>query len=187
MHRGLRNYTVSVFLILSLFACAKDDIAVYQVPKEEAAPVPTAAAGALRWTTPAGWAEQPASGMRVGSFLVTGKNGNQADVSVVSLSGEAGGMLANVNRWRDQIGLPALDEAALKKNVKEIAPGGRRMFLVDFTSRDNLILDKFKKRVLAAVWPDGETTWFIKMMGEEATVEEARPALLKFLESLKTP
>ncbi len=47
--------------------------------------------------------------MRVASFEVS-ENGKTADVSVIPLGGMAGGDLANVNRWRGQVGLPPLAE-----------------------------------------------------------------------------
>jgi hypothetical protein len=46
--------------------------------------------------------------MRVASFRVTGKDGKQADVSVIPLPGLAGSDLDNVNRWRGQVGLPSV-------------------------------------------------------------------------------
>ena len=64
-------------------------------------------------------------------------------------------------------------------------PGGRTMLLVDFVSREPLLNDRFKKRLLAAIYTQGERTWFFKMVGEDRTVEEAKPAFLQFLKSLR--
>ena len=89
---------------------ARDDIKVYRVAKEPAAaqPLPAgrpdltatspAAESRLTCKTPDGWNEVPPGKMRVASFNVKGKDGKQADVSVVPLGGLAGGDLANVNR-----------------------------------------------------------------------------------------
>ena len=43
-------------------------------------------------------------------FSITGTNGAKADVNVAEMGGEGGGLLANVNRWRGQLGLPPIDE-----------------------------------------------------------------------------
>jgi hypothetical protein len=131
----------------------------------------------IQWKIPTGWKEQPPSSMRVGSFLVIGKNGQTADVSVIPLFGAAGGDLANINRWRDQIGLGPLSEAELPKQSETISAGGRRMRLIDFANS--------KKRLVAAIYIQGERSWFFKMMGDDPTVAEAKPAFLRFLQSLQ--
>ena len=42
------------------------------------------------------------------------------DVSVISLGGDGGGMLANINRWRMQVGLDPIGEDAIKTHTKAI-------------------------------------------------------------------
>ena len=66
-----------------------------------------AAAPRLEYQRPAGWNEVAPSQMRAASFRVPGKDGKQADVSVIPLPGLAGSDLDNVNRWRGQVGLSA--------------------------------------------------------------------------------
>ena len=67
----------------------------------------------LEYKRPGGWQEAPPGEMRAASFRVAGKDGKQADVSVVPLPGLAGSDLDNVNRWRGQVGLPGVSEAEL--------------------------------------------------------------------------
>lgn len=183
--------------VLLLAGCREDAVQTYQVPKEvkttgvptgqmELPPghppigeemAPEAPHAELAWKIPAGWKEQPPSSMRVGSFLFRADNDQSADISVVPLSGEAGGLLANVNRWRGQINLGPVTEEELAKSAQKIQPSGREMILVDFANQG--------KRVTAAVHTRGERTWFFKMMGEETAVGQAKPSFLQFLKSLK--
>jgi len=172
--------------------CRRDDqIQTYRIPKENvpAMPMERAAPEArphdITWTTPSGWKEQAPSSFRVGSFTLTGVNGQSADVSVIPLSGQAGGDLANINRWRGQINLSPLTQADLPKESRSISPHGQPMLLVDFLSTERLIDNKFKKRLIAAIYKQGDRSWFFKMAGEEATVEAAKPVFLKFLESVR--
>ena len=190
------------FLFISLVAfvtaagCKRDSIQTYLAPKETTA-IPLMSAGGddmgggpavqesapqtqpqVRWKTPAGWQEQPASSMRVGSFLIKGKDGQSADVSVVPLSGDAGGDLANINRWRGQIQLPPLTEEDLAAQSRTITSRGRSMRWVDFVG---------VKRVTAVIYKKGDQTWFFKMIGDDATVHEAQPAFRAFLNSLQFP
>jgi hypothetical protein len=38
---------------------------------------------------------------------------------------------------------------------------------------------------VAAIYTKGETSWFFKMIGEDATVESATPAFFQLLRSLR--
>ena len=69
------------------------------------------------WTAPAGWIEQAASGFRKGSFLVRDKDGKTADVSVISFPEAAGGLLANVNRWRNQLKLAPISDVGASRQA----------------------------------------------------------------------
>ena len=66
-----------------------------------------------KWTAPAGWQERPAANMVLGSFSVPGKG----DVSITSFPGDVGGELANVNRWRAQVGLAPVSEPPKAETV----------------------------------------------------------------------
>ena len=179
-----------LFLILPvLTACQKDEISSYRAPKEpqsgSTASPEAAAQKGIEWTTPKGWREVAPTDMRVGSFLVDGKKGLSADVSIVMLGGPAGGELANVNRWRGQLGLAAITEAELPKQSVKIAPGGRPMLMSNFVTPGPVIDTRYKKRLLAVTYARGGGTWFFKMMGEDALVASLEPAFLAFLKDLR--
>ena len=133
----------------------------------------------ISWKVPSGWEQKPASQMRVGSFLIKGSNGKTADMTVVPLSGEAGSDLANVNRWRGQLGLSDIGEPEMVQTSRTISPAGRKMLLVDYANAN--------QRLMAAIYRRGQDTWFFKMMGDDATVAAAKPAFMQFLESLTFP
>ncbi len=183
----MRFFLIALFPFLA--ACAKDEVRSYRVAKEapeaeapafagEEAPSSAAASKDLHWDAPPpGWQEAPAGGMRAASFRVPGPDG-EADMSVVVLPGDAGGDLANVNRWRGQIGLEPLDEQALAaQSVRLNTPVGQAL-LVDFTGGQN------KTGLLAAILAHEGKTWFLKMTGPASTVARARPAFEKFLKGL---
>lgn len=193
MQRSMLKRYGLLLACLALAACRRDDIQTYIAPKEAPAmpgmaamggnsmpPVPSAAAGsarAIHWTTPDGWAEQPATSMRVGNFLIKGSNGKTAEMSVVPLEGDAGGDLANINRWRGQIQLPPLAEADLKTAASTQTFKGRAMRWVDFANAQH--------RITAAIYKTSTQTWFFKMTGDDATVQAAQPAFRTFLRSLR--
>jgi hypothetical protein len=81
--------------------------------------------GEVRWTTPAGWTEEKGGRADRVATLRAG----DLEMSVTRLGGSAGGTLANVNRWRGQIGLPALAESELAANSAALPAGGVRVDL----------------------------------------------------------
>lgn len=167
-----------VFLIL-LAACGEEPILRVKTPKE----APAVAAGApaargdrgLRWTTPKGWSERGADGMRAATFLPPGGG----EVTVIALPGDVGGELANVNRWRGQIGLAPLEEAGLNAARATVSSRAGAVSVYDFTGGGAL-----KTRLVAGVLRAGETTWFFKLMGPQDAVASARPAFVALLKGL---
>lgn len=142
------------------------------------------AAPHLTWTTPAGWTEVAPSEMRVASFKVKGANGQQADVSVIPLPGMAGSDLANVNRWRGQVGLSAIAADAMQKAAQNIVAGGQPGLLYDIAGTNPESGNT--ERILGVIQhrPDGNS-WFYKMTGDAKLVAQEKPAFIKFLKSLK--
>src|SRR5207302_1076337 len=63
------------------------------------------------WQVPAGWKEVSSGPMLAAKFIVAGPDEAQAVVNVSVAGGEGGGLLANVNRWRNQLGLAPVAES----------------------------------------------------------------------------
>ncbi|BDG01123.1 hypothetical protein [Anaeromyxobacter oryzae] len=146
----------------------------------DVAPPPAPEGGGLRWSLPKGWSETKGGGpMRFATMRPTGAG--KAEVSVIVLPGPAGGELANVNRWRNQIGLAPLADAdlpALRKTVKaKVGP----ISVYDFTSDGQK-----KSRVVAGLTENAGSTWFVKLSGDAEAVSAARPAFMSLLESLRS-
>ena len=169
-------------------ACGKDDITTYRIPKEAPPEIAAAAqtgpgalaASSLAWTVPAGWKSRPATGMRSASFAVPAAGG-ECELSVVTLPGDAGGALANVNRWRGQLGEAALDAGSLAKAAgKVFAPAGT-LLEVEINGAGG----QAGEAMAAAILSTDENTWFFKLTGKGKAVAQARPSFLEFLRSLR--
>ena len=81
--------------------------------------VPTGS-NSLTWTAPAGWTAMPDRPMRKATFAVKGADGAAADLSITSFPGDTGGLLANLNRWRGQVGLPPFGEDQLASSLEKL-------------------------------------------------------------------
>ncbi len=139
-------------------------------------PTPSGAA-ALKWSLPRGWTQSNGGSMRYATLRPPGAG--KAEVSIVVLPGPAGGELANVNRWRGQIGLSPVDEAALAGARKTVKTKAGPVSLYDFTSEGTV-----RTRVVAGLAESGGNTWFLKLTGDAEPVAAARPDFLRIVESL---
>jgi len=88
----------------------------------------------ITWTVPEGWREERGSKLRYATFHLESKN-QSLEVTVVALGREAGTLLANVNRWRGQIGLAPATQAELGKVSKEVKVHGVAGTLVDMAGK----------------------------------------------------
>jgi hypothetical protein len=194
-----------VFVLAAILSgCGRDDVRVYSIPKETAAPAVQSDAGALppghpalpatasapstaepqlQWQLPPGWEQVPPGQMRAASFRVKGPDGNQADVGVFSLPGRAGSDLDNVNRWRGQIGLPPVSEtdlAGLGQAVEMSAGQVARLF----DQAGQIPGSNSNTRMLAAILRRDDSAWFFKMTGDDALVAGQKEAFIGFLKSV---
>jgi hypothetical protein len=131
------------------------------------------------WKVPPAWQEQAAGPMQMARFLATGKDDTKAEASVVVIPGDGGGPLANVNRWRQQLGLAAIEPANLAKETSTLEVGAVKALVMDATSSD------LKKRLVAISVPREGGTWFYKLAGDAAVVAREKDAFLGFVQTAK--
>jgi len=132
----------------------------------------------LKWTLPQGWTEKLNDGMRFAT--IKGPGDARFEVTVVVLRGAGGGELANVNRWRGQVGLPEFDDGALALARQRVESKAGTLALFDFSGE---IPARARVIVGLLAFTDGNT-WFIKMAGDAEPVGTARADFIHLLESL---
>jgi hypothetical protein len=134
------------------------------------------------WTVPVGWQELPPAQFLLAEYSITGANGAKAEVNVAQLAGSGGGVLANVNRWRGQIGLESVDETGLAKLTTTLNVTGGQATFVDMAGTD---MSGQPTRLVAAIVPMGNATWFYKLMGDEKVVASQKDAFTKFVQTTR--
>lgn len=82
------------------------------MPSGGTASASVAAANSITWAAPDHWAAKPLGAMRRGSFAAKNAAG-EADCSIFVFPAATNPLLANINRWRGQIGLAPITEAQL--------------------------------------------------------------------------
>jgi hypothetical protein len=134
------------------------------------------------WTVPTAWQTEPPTAMLLAKFSAT-ENGAKAEITVSSFPGEVGGLLANVNRWRRQIGLSALADPGLTPAVTALTTPAGPASLVDFTGADPKTTQP--ARLVGVVIPLNGQSWFYKLMGNATVVEHQKADFLNFVQSAK--
>lgn len=126
----------------------------------------------FNWAVPPGWRPLAAGQMQVAKFAVPERAGAKAEVSVSIFPSDTGGTLANVNRWRKQLGLGDVDDAGLAPLVAPLDPNTPDAQLVTLTAE--------KQAMLGAIVPRGSRWWFYKLMGDAAAVSAERESFVAF-------
>ena len=130
----------------------------------------------LEWTLPDAWElSDKKSMMRIATFIV--KDNKDLSVSASKFGGQAGGELANVNRWRGQLGLKPVSAEELEKSLELIETKAGKAKLVDISNDEN--------QMLAVILPYNNSTYFFKLMGAKADVSKQKENMVKLVKSLK--
>ena len=128
-----------------------------------------------KWTVPSQWRELAPGDMQIAKFAVPARASAKAEVFVSVFPNDTGGTLANVNRWRRQIGLPEAQAADLPSMVSPLDPSNPEAILVDMKSDS--------KRVLGAIVPRRGSYWFYKLLGDAEAVSPEKESFVAFVKS----
>ena len=202
-YTSLRWITAAIIVIFSLTGCDRAKPSSYKIPKEDrsvAMPGQAAApkkqspaagegmqvlpgmqeaanqAGEVAYTVPEEWEELAPSGIRKANLKVTDNNGS-AELTVLTFPGDVGGRLANINRWRGQIGLDAVTEAELSKFTES--------YSISKHGGTYVRLEGSEQSILGALLPFHGNTWFFKLQGNTETVLANEASMKAFLDSVK--
>lgn len=140
----------------------------------------TSAAAPLKSTAPAGWKEGRVGGMRKAAFDI--QDGDQkAEVTVIDLPVEAGDRLANVNRWRGQVGLKELTAAELAESLTKVPVGDLEGDYVELVGEPSA---SQPQTILGAIVDHGGKAWFIKLQGDRELAAKQIENFKSFVKSI---
>lgn len=203
----IRTLLSAIVLLFGLSACDQAQPVTYTIPKEERAAatsgqpteaataspaVPTAdaakmpvlpgmaeaaqAAPELSYTVPEGWEEFPPRSVRKANFRMSDSSGS-AELAVTVFPGDVGGTLANINRWRGQIGLEPTDATGMQAMVRPITISRHQGLLAKLQGPD--------QSILGGLLSFHGSTWFFKLQGATGTVAAQSEAMEAFLASVR--
>lgn len=115
--------------------------------------------------------------MRRGSYALPTEAG-ELDLSVFVFPGAAGGTLDNINRWRGQVGMPPITEAALADETYPIkSDTGVDILVVDIKGSGG-------DAIMGAIVVQGPQSWFFKLKGPAAGVQARKAEFTSFLKTV---
>jgi hypothetical protein len=156
-------------------------------PEEQQGPQPSLR-DLLTWTAPPGWSEaQPGgdpSGMRLVDMRFGEKQEGECYISI--MPGPAGGLNANLNRWRKQMGQPDYTDEEIAKLPKKPLfkrDGVYAEFDGDYKGVGMTEASK-GYRLAGVIHSADQATIFVKMIGPKALVEANTAAFDQFCQSI---
>ena len=150
-------------------------------------------AGELTFKAPSAWkSEKPSSPMRKGQIKIKPAAGDDegAELVITSFPGAVGGIEANVKRWEG--GFQEADKSTAKAKVEKRKGLNVEVTRVEVAGRYVAAMmpgqpgknDKPNYRLLGAIVPTAESTYFFKLTGPDRTVREATKGFDAMIESM---
>ncbi len=155
------------------------NIRVYKVKKTQQSLPEAPKQLSPNWTVPDGWESEPASSMHLAAFHAPFEGGH-AKVSLMILPGDGAGLLMNVNRWLNQIGLDAGSESELP-NLGEPNQGKNGSFTTYSLQNNAKPEEAFRVTVMNL----GTKTLFVKMVAPIKAMNSLKPSFSAFCQSIQ--
>ena len=133
------------------------------------------------FTTPSGWKSAALPTFAVAAFSVT-DNSPRPEVTITPLPAGTGGIEANVNRWRGQLGLSPASADELAAQAQSYEVDGQPAHQVRLLGPDDA---KPRRAITAVVVPHDGVNWIIALKAEVDVAEREQSNFDQFVGSLK--
>ena len=139
------------------------------------------AAAGFAWDAPDAWQRQPDRAMRLATYTH-----GTCECYITTLAGPAGGVAANINRWRRQMGQPPLSEEELAALPRLDVLGRAAPFVTIAGAYTGMSGEERPDSLMfGMVCPLDDETLFVKMLGPEAEMRAETGRFTAFCESLR--
>lgn len=117
--------------------------------------------------------------MRRGSFAVKDETFGNLDISVTAFPGDVGGLYANLNRWRSQLGLAPASPEELEAGLTRLTIDSKEAVFARFSGPNGTGLH--------VILEHAGDSWFIKLSGAEPLAMREKENFLNFARSFRFP
>ena len=176
-----------------LGSCKDEEIRTYRVATdstaENSAPPAVDASGvapnkmepaaqSVVWQAPEDWKPEKAGQFVTAAYALP----SGGRVTVSKLGGDGGGLAANINRWRGQLGFKPLADKEVSGQPLKIADSAEEMLLFNLTSASSA---DDAEGILAGVLPLKTETWYFKFSGPVGVLRKTEGVFAEFLRSVR--
>jgi hypothetical protein len=189
-------FILAPFSLCVLSSCHKDnEIRTYKVATDSIPDAPTSPAMArmdgiqkpqeshapaddsVVWQAPADWKQEEATQFLTAAYALPGGG----RVTVSKLGGDGGGLAANINRWRGQLGFKPIAEKDVVGQPLKLPDSDDELLLFNLTAEN---ADPDAKGILAGVLPLKLETWYFKFSGPVGVLRKSEGEFVEFLRSI---
>jgi hypothetical protein len=139
------------------------------------------ASSPITYEAPEAWSAGQINQFRKAAFVVS-ENEQRVEITVIDLPPGSGTLLQNINRWRDEVGLPEIAEGELAAETSKIETLGVQGDYVVLAGPESA---EGRQTTLGVVAPAGGQVWFIKLRGDYELALREKPRFEAFVKSLK--
>ena len=178
---------IRIILLCSLifFGCNNDKssgIDSYRVPKSTEMSVKSElgliqSTELFSWNVPDNWIQANTTPFSQANYLIPSPEGS-ADITVSYFEGNAGGIEANINRWRMQLGLQELSKEQIDLIGETFSSKIGQYTIYKIINPDNN-----KSGFLCSIIPTKNHTIFIKLKTYPETIDYLKEQFIKFSSS----
>lgn len=152
-------------------------------PGEHPEPAPSSVG--FDYDVPEGWVEKQPGTMVLMAMEAGDPPRLPATLGVSAFPGDVGGQLANINRWRRQVGLGPISPEAAEGFITNLNVSGMDAWQVDFTGPAGTGPNGGSARVVVTALEREGQTWFFKLTGADSAISEELAGYSIFIESIK--
>ncbi len=179
-----------VLPLCALVSCKDEEIRTYRVATDATVEVPVSptvvpvpevpaiAAQSMVWKAPGDWKQETAGQFLTAAYALPGGG----RVTVSKLAGDGGGLAANLNRWRGQVGLKPVADKEVSGLPLKIEDSDEVMQLFNLTS-ENSTADA--EGILVGILPLKTETWYFKFSGPVGVIRKSGGEFAEFLRSVR--
>jgi hypothetical protein len=141
-------------------------------------PASNSAPSDLTYEVPKDWSPGTMNAMRKAAFQVT--DGDQKIEITIATAG--GDLLANINRWRGQIGLEPTTQPELDQQMKKLKVGSSSGDYIELTGPADA---PKPQSIYGVIVNHTGQTWFFKLVGDTALAQREKSNFESFVQSVK--
>ncbi len=134
--------------------------------------------GTVVWKVPEAWKQEQAGQFVTAAYALPGGG----RVTISKLSGDGGGLTANLNRWRGQLGFRPLADNEANGQPLKIVDAEEVMLLFNLTL-ENATVEA--DGILAGILPLKTETWYFKFSGPVGVLKKSEGEFADFLRSVR--